>query len=267
MRKNRRKYPQDALRWLMGVFVSAVIASAVTSTIFLAARPQPEEVEPRDQRSEAAHEIAKTLLPELEAAAREHLQQNAGQPRAPRVEATYRTEPPQPEVEVPMVAPEEKMLTIGGPVPWHLEVITTSGERKLGRIVDIRDTGSVTNPGYLGIVEVAVETAIRTLAISGELPFEEPAGFQRITPAEYTELESNQQFNVQLASSESEQWEYTFENWAPATPPPTELPAEVRRQFNETIVQCTASEPALRVDTERLTFFYSLQERKWTPRP
>ena len=265
VRKNRRKYPQDALRWLMGVFVSAVIASAVTSAVFLTARPQPPAIEPRDQQLQTAREIAQALLPELESTARQHLQ-DAKQSPAPRVHVTFRTDPPEPEVEVPMVAPEEKMLTIGGPVPWQLEVVTTSGERKLGRVVDIRDTGSVTNPGYLGIVEVAVETSTRQLAVSGELPFEEPDGFQRITPAEYTELEGNEQFNVELASSESEQWEYTFENWAPATPPPKELPAEVRRQFNEAIVQCTTGTPALRVDAERLTFFYSLRERKWMPR-
>mgnify|MGYP007059400080 CR=1 FL=1 len=166
-----------------------------------------------------------------------------------------------------MVAPDDKMLTMGGPVPWRLEVLTSSGEQQLGRVVDIRDTGSVTNPGYLGIVEVQVKTATRKLAVSGELPFEAPDGFQVITSAEYTELQGSQQFNVRLASTEAERWEYAFDDWAPTTPPPAELPEPVQRQFNEAIVQCTSGEPTLRVDTQRLMYFYSLRERKWMPRP
>mgnify|MGYP007059400081 CR=1 FL=1 len=76
MRTNRRKHPQDALRWLMAVFVSAVIASAITSAIFLTARPDSPEIEPHNQQAQAAREVAQLLLPELEAFAQQQLQDN-----------------------------------------------------------------------------------------------------------------------------------------------------------------------------------------------
>ena len=266
MRTNRRKYPQDALRWLMGVFLSAVIASAVTSAVFIAARPSPPQVDPRDQHAAAAKEVAQLLLPELEQYALAQLESQQPRPVS-RVDVVYRTEPPIADVEVPMVAPDDNTLTKGGPIPWHLEVVSTSGERKMGRIVDIRDSGSLTNPGYIGVVEFHLETSERTLAVSGELPFAAPDGFEVITPAEYNELEESQNFSVQLASTEAEQWEYTFENWVPTTPPPGELPEPVKRQFNASIAQCTAAQPSMRINTERLVYFYSLRERRWMPRP
>ena len=265
VRKNRRTYPQDALRWLMGVFISAVIASAVTSAVFITARPDPPEVDPRDQHAQAASEVAQLLLPELKQFAQDDLQNQTGVDS--RIDVIFRTEPPVPEVEVPMVAPDDNMLAKGGPIPWHLDIVSTSGERTMGRIVEIRDTGSVTNPGYLGVVEVDVTTSQRKLAVSGELPFAAPDGFKVITPAEYNELEGSQNFSVRLASSEVEQWEYTFEDWTPTTPPPAELPEAVQRQFNESIALCTAAEPTRHVSTQRLVYFYSLRERRWTPRP
>ena len=248
----------------MGISISALIASAATSAIFLVARPDPPKVDPRQQHAETAREVAQMLLPELEDAAAAHLQEQPSPP-GPSVDVTYRTE--QVAGEIPMMDPEDNMLAKGGPVPWHLDVSTTVGHRKIGRILDIRDAGSVTNPGYLGIVEVQVHTSKRQLTVSGELPFHTPDGFRVITPAEYTELEGSQNFNVRLASSNAEQWEYRFENWAPATPPPAELPETVQQQFNAAIVNCNNGEPSRNVSTERLMFFYSLRERKWMPRP
>lgn len=252
----------------MGVFVSAVIASAVTSTVFLMARREPAPADPLDDYAQRSQQIAEMLSSELEAAARDHLSSDSSTSTtsSPKVNVTFFTESPPADDEVPMVAPDEQMLMKGAPVPWQLEVVTSSGERKFGRIVDIRNTGSLTHPGYVGVVEVSLQTTVRSLARSGELPMQTPEGFQVISPAEYTELEGTQKFNVQLASSETQQWEYTYDDWAPTTPPPPELPEEVRRQFNEAIAECTSSQPTTQVSTQRLTFFYSLRERKWTPR-
>lgn len=273
MRNRRRRHPQDVLRWLMGVFVIAVVASAATSAVFLTARKKTPQVDPLEQKWRTAQQVSNVLSAELEAAAKTHVNSSGENP--PTVVAVYRTETPPDERgedaedgdEVPMVDPDDNMLMKGTPTPWQLEVSTATRRRRYGQILDIRDTGSISSPGYWGIVEIIVETSQRELVVSGSLPFQPPEGFQVITPAKYTELQASQRYNVQPVSSQIDERRFKLENWAPVVPPPAELPEAVRRQFNQAIVQCSSRDPTVDVRKERLTFFYSLRERKWTPRP
>jgi hypothetical protein len=250
----------------MGVLLAALVASAATSAVFLTVRREPPPVDPIQQKIDASKQIAQALASELAPLAKAHVA-SAESPAFPKVDVTFRTHPPEAAGDVPMVAPEDNMLMKAAPTPWELEVATAGARRRFNRIIEIRDSSSVLNPGYIGVVEVLVETAQRQLAFSGEIPVEPPHGFQVITSAKYTELEGSQQFNVRPASHQADERRYTFDDWVPATPPPAELPEEVRRQFNQAIVECSSTEPTHHVSTERLTFFYSLRERKWMPRP
>ena len=144
MRTNRRKHPQDALRWLMAVFVSAVIASAITSAIFLTARPDSPEIEPHNQQAQAAREVAQLLLPELEAFAQQQLQDN--QQVAPqRVEVVYHVEPPQGDGEVPMVAPERRRENLPYQANCHLKRRTVFKSSLRPSILNCRGINSSTS--------------------------------------------------------------------------------------------------------------------------
>lgn len=267
MRSNRHRHPQDALRWLMGHLITAILASAVTSAVFLAARPKTPAPDPMRQRLETAREQLKTLAPELEAAAKARLDAPGAAAGPTTVAAVYRTGAAASGDGVPMLAPDDNMLMMGESTPWQLDVTTTSPQRRFGRIVDIRESASLSRPGYLGTVELVVETQQRGSQISGSLPFAPPQGYRVISPAEYSELSQSREYNVALASHDVEETHFQFEDWSPATPPPADLPELVQQQFNDAVLQCAATKPKKIISRETLTFYFSLSERKWTARP
>ena len=266
MRSSRRINPQDALRWAMGMFLSAVIASAVTSAVFLAARREEPPVDHLQQRIDSSQAVIAAIAPNLEAAAAAYVSAQAGVENRQAVDAVYSATTASADEEVPMVAPNNNMLMRGAATHWELALKTSRTRREYARIVDIRQSASLTNPGYIATVAFTATKTEQVYRLAGETPFSAPDGFEVITPAKYTELAASPDYQVQPASLSQGELRFSWENWTAATQPPAELPAEVQRQFNEAVVQCSAGESTTSISEERVTFF-SLSDAKWTPRP
>lgn len=263
--RRRGRNREDALRWIVSLVITAVLASAVTSAVFLSVRPKPTAPSP-EEMARAARQRYDALAASLEQTASAGLATNFG---PPAVDVVYHTGPLQEGEVVPMVSTSENMLGEATTVPWQLSVTSTQRRRRFGRIVDIRRSASLRRPGYFGLVELEVETARRQSEASGQLPLEPPEGYEVISTAKYTELQKSDQYGREVipASAVDEQVGYHYEEWKPVEPPPSELPETVRARFNETIVNCISADPDVVAGKQTLTFFYALADGKWMPAP
>ena len=194
-RNHRRTQSAEALRWSFGLVVTAILASAVTSAVFLSVRTAKQAPPPSDDELAHAKQQWASLAPALEAFARERADQA---PSPTTVDVTYRVNANPPEDPVPMVAPEDHALMLGNATPWLLEIDSRSQQRQFKRILDIRRSTSLRHPGYFAVVEFEEIHAQRHHELAGTLPFQPPKGYRVISTAEYTELQESEDFNVEL---------------------------------------------------------------------
>ncbi len=183
---------QDASRWIFGLVITAVVASAATSAVFLAVRPQPPTPDPFAARLDSAQAEMQSLAPALEQFVGQQLVDDDASSIA--IDIHYATGMPEQATSVPMVSVEGQTLTVGTRTPWRLDAVSTRHRRQFSRILDIRRSSSIARPGYIGLVELKVTRLTGAVSVSGHLPFEPPSGFQEVTLAEYTEMEESKKY-------------------------------------------------------------------------
>lgn len=271
MPRSSRKSREDVLRSVLAVVVTAILASAATSAVFLAVgSSENPPADPVDVFASAAEQELAQLSPPLEELARLQEKQLQSQMAAngPEVEIQFDIGPAEETESVPMVSTERNMLTQGEVPHWHLSLTSKTQQWKYVRVTDIRRSPSLQYPGYIGAAQFEVTTLTRQHADSGKMPFQPPGGYEVISPAKYTELQQSSDYGREvLPAAGLEGTTFVFDGWKPIDPPPEDLPREVQQQFNQAILTCLEAEPVASTRTETVAFYYSLRDRKWTRRP
>lgn len=171
---------------------------------------------------------------------------------------------------IPLVSTASNMLTEAITTPWRMNVTNEQDVHRLARVVDIRRSPSLREPGYIGVVELEIDRLTRRSELLGELPAQTPQGFEIITLAKYNELEETKQFQrrTEPASSQREVLLHKhYDNWQPVSPVPDELPPSIAEQYHAVLAACDSAEPTVTTHRETLSYYYSPQAGTWTPQP
>jgi hypothetical protein len=269
VRKSARRKREDVLRWAVGLVLTAVLASAATSAVFLSVRHRPAGDENFKQHAATAQQQYELLAPGLTELAQAQFPAPQGTAALGllEIEATYHTGPAEMGQSVPMVSDDGDMLAQGVSVPWRLAITSTQRRQTFVRVIDIRRSPSLANPGFVGLVELDVQTSTAQREISGFLPFQPPEGFQVISQAKYTELSQRQQEVEFSGSAEASETKFQFDDWRPTDPPPDDLPPLVQARFHEAVVECLKAPPQVTAGKQTVTFYYSLRDGRWSPQP
>jgi hypothetical protein len=269
--KSARRKREDVLRWVLGLLLTALLASAATSAVFLSIRNRPAGEEALKQHAASAQQQYKLLAPKLAEAAQARFPAASSptQTRPTNVGVVFQTGPAKMGQPVPMMSVDGDTLAQGTTVPWRLAITATRPARSFARIVDIRRSTSLVNPGFVGLVELDVKTATSQREISGFLPFQPPDGFQVISQAKYTELSQDSGSNQQVfpASAKPGEVRHRFDDWRPTVPPPADLPPAVQARFHDAVVECLKAQPQVTVEKQTVTFYYSLRDARWSLQP
>lgn len=271
MARQQSQSRNSATRWIASVVVTAVVASAATSAVFLAARPKPTPPPSAAQLAAIDAQHFAALVPQLAAAVEQELARgsvvHASGPKQVDVVVTLDHGAAE---RVPMVSTASNMLTEIPATPWQMQVASVQEVRRFARVVDIHRSPSLRRPGYIGTAELQVDRLTRAADRSGLLPAEKPQGFEVITVAKYNELDGSNEFEHQVrpASTAREVLvEQRYDDWQPVSPVPEHLPVTIREDYHAALAACNSASPHVESRRETLTFYYDPQAGTWTPQP
>src|SRR5690606_37043720 len=147
----------DAIRWIASVTVTAMLASAATSAVFLTVRPKRALPPTAAEFAAADEQEFAALAPLLEAAVQEEFARGTiiASSGPKRVDVTVELDHNAAQ-RIPMVSTASNMLTEAAATPWRMNIASVQDVRRYARLVDIRRSPSLRHPGYIGIVELQV---------------------------------------------------------------------------------------------------------------
>jgi hypothetical protein len=261
----------DAMRWIAGVSLAALVASAATSAVFLAVRPKPAPPRSAAELATLDQQQFAMLAPLLEVVVQTELAHGQTIPASGPKQVDVVVELDHAAAQrIPLVSTSSNMLTEAVATPWRMTVASVQDARHIARVVDIRRSPSLRRPGYIGVVELRVDRLTRQIEHGGQLPAETPQGFEVISLAKYNELEESQKYQRQVqpaAAGREVLLSERYENWQPVSPVPDRLPLAIADEYHAVLAACDSAAPQVETRRELVTFYYDPQAGTWTPQP
>jgi hypothetical protein len=259
------------LRWIASIVLTALIASAATSAVFLTVRSRPAPPPTAAQLAAIDGQQFSALAPSLLAAVQNELASGRLAPASgpKQVDVIVTVEHGEAK-RVPLVSTASNMLTDSVATPWQMHIASVQEVRRFARIADIQRSSSLRQPGYIGLVELQVDRLTRVADRSGQLPATTSQEFEVITAAKYNELDESDKFErpAQTVSPAREVLlEERFVNWQPVSPVPQKLPPAISEHYHATLTECNSAEPQVESFRETICFYYDPQAGTWTPQP